>query len=42
MIVITHKSNGIENNPDREFMEEYARIDKYHLATACLNAWRHM
>jgi hypothetical protein len=29
MIVITHKSNGIENNPDREFMEECARIDKH-------------
>ena len=72
MIVITHKSNNIENNPDREFMEECARIDKhkpstwigtpmeiismeyqelmkkpskkelYHLATACLHAWRHM
>lgn len=27
MIVITHKSNSIENNPDREFMGEYARID---------------
>lgn len=72
MIVITHKSNSIGDNPDREFMKEYARIDKhkpstwigtpmeiismeyqelmkrpskkelYHLATACLYAWRHM
>ena len=72
MIVITHKYDSIGNNPDREFMEECAKVDKhhpttwigspmeiitmeyqelmkkpskkelYHLATACLNAWRHM
>lgn len=33
MIVITHKSNSIGDNPDREFMEECARIDKHKPST---------